>query len=332
MVFQPACTDFVPDFVAILDAVSVARGTRFWEYGRRTIDSSEESMASAPIPAARGSVLIVEDESELLAEMEEVLRRSGFAVEATSHPRTAIEIATGRRGLDVVVTDIRMPEIEGPDLIGILRARLPEEDGTQFIVVTGVASVENAVGSMRAGAMDFLCKPIGRAELIRAVDAAADRARQQRESRAGADTAKRLLGQLEKMMAQAQGQPAEEKPSSVLLAHERRVDAAMLRGLIKARARRDELFALEGEPSWDMLLDLASAKLTGEELSVTAVCIASRASMTTALRRLNELVEQGTVLRRRDQNDGRRHIVELSEAGLKLLLDYLGEVGLEPGI
>jgi FixJ family two-component response regulator len=317
MVFQPACTDFVPDFVAILDAVSVARGTRFWEYGRRTIDSSEESMASAPIPAARGSVLIVEDESELLAEMEEVLRRSGFAVEATSHPRTAIEIATGRRGLDVVVTDIRMPEIEGPDLIGILRARLPEEDGTQFIVVTGVASVENAVGSMRAGAMDFLCKPIGRAELIRAVDAAADRARQQRESRAGADTAKRLLGQLEKMMAQAQGQPAEEKPSSVLLAQ---------------RARRDELFALEGEPSWDMLLDLASAKLTGEELSVTAVCIASRASMTTALRRLNELVEQGTVLRRRDQNDGRRHIVELSEAGLKLLLDYLGEVGLEPGI
>ena len=284
-------------------------------------------MLTSPAPAARARVLLVEDETELLAEMEEVLRRAGFAVEATSHPRSAIELATDQRQLDVVVTDIRMPEIEGIDLIGILRARLPEEWGTQFIVVTGVASVENAVGSMRAGAMDFLCKPVGRAELIRAVDAAAARARALRESRGGAEAAKRLLGQLERMMAQAQ--PAgSEQPSTP---ERRRIDAAGLRGLIKARARRDELFALEGEPSWDMLLDLASAKLTGEELSVTAVCLASRASMTTALRRLGELVDQGLVLRRRDQHDGRRHIVELSDEGLKRLLDYLGEVGLEPG-
>jgi FixJ family two-component response regulator len=277
---------------------------------------------------ARGHVLIVEDESELLAEMEELLRRSGFVVQATSDPRAAIEIATAQRTLDVVVTDIRMPEIEGLDLIGILRARLPEENGTQFVVVTGVPSVENAVGSMRAGAMDFLCKPIGRAELIRTVDAAADRARHLREARTAGETAKRLLGQLEKMMAQAH--PADARPTAPK--PERRIDAAMLRGLIKARARRDELFALEGEPSWDMLLDLASAKLTGEELSVTAVCVGSRASMTTALRRLNELVEQGMVLRRRDQSDGRRHIVELSDAGLKRLLDYLDEVGGAPGI
>lgn len=286
-------------------------------------------MSSAPASATRGRVLIVEDECELLAEMEEVLRRSGFAVQATSHPRTAIELATGQRGLDVVVTDIRMPEIEGVDLIGILRARLPEEDGTQFIVVTGVASVENAVGSMRAGAMDFLRKPIGQAELIRAVDAATDRARSLREARAGAATAKRLLDRLERMMAQAHP-AADRNPSAP--ARKRPIDAAMLRGLIKARARRDELFGLEGEPSWDMLLDLASAKLTGEELSVTAVCIASRASMTTALRRLNELVEQGLVLRRPDQNDGRRHIVELSDTGLERLLDYLDEVGIGSGI
>lgn len=89
--------------------------------------------------------------------------------------------------------------------------------------------------------------------------------------------------------------------------------------MIKLQSRRDRLFpeALLSDPAWDMLLDLTQARLSGKQVSVSSLCIASRVPATTALRRIGDLVDSGLACRVRDQCDGRRVFVCITEEGLK---------------
>lgn len=274
-------------------------------------------------------MLLVEDDRDLVDDMAANLRRAGFIVAATSDPREAVAMVSGIEPTDVVVTDIRMPEIDGLDLIPILKARLGTEQATQFIVMTGLPSVETAVSSLRLGAVDFLTKPVRFADLLRAVDAAVQRAREERAKRAELAEAHRGMERVEALLRgrlSGQGKskgPEAEQPNYVDL----------LRHLLKARERRARMFdaALVAEPAWDMLLDLALARLSGERLSVTSVCIGSRAPMTTALRRIDDLTNLGLAQRSPDPNDARRRFVELTDKGLEQLLRYLAEVEPHPG-
>ncbi|MBI1260773.1 MAG: hypothetical protein GC184_03530 [Rhizobiales bacterium] len=89
--------------------------------------------------------------------------------------------------------------------------------------------------------------------------------------------------------------------------------------MIKLQSRRDRLFpeSLLSDPAWDMLLDLTQAHLSGKQVSVSSLCIASRVPATTALRRIGDLVDSGLACRVRDQCDGRRVFVCITEEGLK---------------
>lgn len=84
--------------------------------------------------------------------------------------------------------------------------------------------------------------------------------------------------------------------------------------------------AVCGDPGWNILLDLFISAGNFRRLSVSAVCIGSRAASATALRYISLLHDAGLVERIADTTDGRRSYVVLTEAGFRKMMDLL-----EPG-
>ena len=93
------------------------------------------------------------------------------------------------------------------------------------------------------------------------------------------------------------------------------------------RLRRIRIPGLEdtllGEPAWDILLDLFIQQTKGRLVSASSACIASTAPMTTALRYLRLLEDNNLVVSSRASHDERMRMVELSQDGEKLMVDYL---------
>ena len=149
-------------------------------------------------------VLVVDDEVRLARLIAQTLGRAGYECEVCGDGASALEAADARRP-DVVVTDCRMPGMDGLQLLRELRSRHPD---LPVILVTGHGDVELAVTSMQEGAYDFVEKPYAPARLIGSVRRALDKRRLTLENRAlrnrvgGRDAIEtRLLGRSDAMGA-----------------------------------------------------------------------------------------------------------------------------------
>ncbi|MDX3908379.1 MAG: winged helix DNA-binding protein [Sphingobium sp.] len=91
--------------------------------------------------------------------------------------------------------------------------------------------------------------------------------------------------------------------------------AMTVQELLRARRLRDQFFGgdLFADPAWDMILDLMAARLSGERVSVSSLCIAAAVPPTTALRWIRHLTQAGIFERRPDTQDGRRVFIALSD-------------------
>lgn len=94
-----------------------------------------------------------------------------------------------------------------------------------------------------------------------------------------------------------------------------------VRGYIRRRRERAELFPPDffSDPVWDMMLDLYAAHHEGQPVSVSSLCIAAAVPATTALRWIKTLTARGWFKRTRDDRDGRRVYVSLSDDALARL-------------
>jgi len=101
-------------------------------------------------------ILVVDDEQGLCAGIQEALRREGYSVDATTDAQAALKM-TQERLYNLVISDIKMPELSGLDLLARVRARTRD---TLFILMTAYGTVENAVEAMKQGAYDYLPKPL----------------------------------------------------------------------------------------------------------------------------------------------------------------------------
>jgi signal transduction histidine kinase len=110
---------------------------------------------SRPLQARTESLLVVDDEENVAVTVSEVLRREGLRVEAVMTGERAIN-RLHEKEFDLVVTDLRMESFDGVSVLSEVRRRHPL---TIAIVLTGFASLESAVASMRQGAYDYLIKP-----------------------------------------------------------------------------------------------------------------------------------------------------------------------------
>jgi two-component system response regulator PilR (NtrC family) len=102
------------------------------------------------------SVLIVEDETVLRESLAELMSGEGYEVLQAADGKLAYDIVLARP-VDVVVTDVRMSNMDGLTLLGHLRQIAPQ---TPVIVATAFGTVEMAVSAMRSGAYDYLLKPV----------------------------------------------------------------------------------------------------------------------------------------------------------------------------
>ncbi|XXX73791.1 sigma-54 dependent transcriptional regulator [Sorangium sp. So ce134] len=116
-------------------------------------------------------VLVVDDEASARSGLEKLLRQEGYAVEAAADGAQALEVAA-ERPPDVVVTDLKMPKMDGVTLLGKLREQDP---ALPVIVVTAFGDVSSAVQAMRAGAEDYLTKPVDFDALLVSLERALER-------------------------------------------------------------------------------------------------------------------------------------------------------------
>jgi putative nucleotidyltransferase with HDIG domain len=121
-----------------------------------------EPPSTPPIMAGAANCLIVDDEPSVRRSLVRMLQAQGF---------TCFEAGTGREALGVlerigeaplVISDMRMPELDGIGLLGALRERYPD---TSVIMLTGMSETTTAVDCLHMGAADFLLKPISVGEL-----------------------------------------------------------------------------------------------------------------------------------------------------------------------
>jgi DNA-binding NtrC family response regulator len=114
---------------------------------------------------SKGSLLLVDDDRHVLASMADWLRSLGYQVDTASGCAEA-KAAMSRRGFEVILADIRLEDGDGFDVLAYARQHLP---AASVILITGYGTVESAVEAIRAGAFDFLTKPLIDAELEMAI-------------------------------------------------------------------------------------------------------------------------------------------------------------------
>jgi DNA-binding NtrC family response regulator len=103
-----------------------------------------------------GTILIVEDEETLRTSLQRVLTREGYDVESAGSSEAALSILDSRRP-DVIISDIILPGMDGLEFMKLCREK---NQGAPVIIMTAFASIESAVCAMKAGAYDYLVKPI----------------------------------------------------------------------------------------------------------------------------------------------------------------------------
>lgn len=102
------------------------------------------------------TILIAEDETVLRESLAELLKEEGYEVLQAENGKAAYQIAL-EQPVDLVISDVRMPEMDGMALLGHLQKIAPQ---TPVIVMTAYGTIESAVGAMRGGAYDYLLKPV----------------------------------------------------------------------------------------------------------------------------------------------------------------------------
>ena len=115
-------------------------------------------------------VFVVDDDPAVGAALQRALESAGMSVNAFAGAKDCLA-ALSRHPCDVVITDVRMEGMDGLSLLQDLRHRFP---WLQIIVTTAYGTVPLAVTAMKAGAADFLEKPLDRQELLSAVKSAMD--------------------------------------------------------------------------------------------------------------------------------------------------------------
>ncbi len=110
-------------------------------------------------------VLVVDDEEFVRDSLEEILRSKGLGTSGAAGAQEALRFLE-KRDCDAIVTDLRMPRGDGLSLLDEARRR---GVAIPIVMITGVGTVGEAVQAMKAGAYDFLQKPVQPEELVRVV-------------------------------------------------------------------------------------------------------------------------------------------------------------------
>lgn len=263
------------------------------------------------------TVLIVDDDIDALDEYQEIAKALGYICVVASEAYVALKMITEDPRIGIVITDLNMPMIDGLSFLDELDSRFSRVRPILSIVITGYGSFEAVIDAMRFNARDFLQKPVTKEGLATVLRRASRTWNQMafnfRPSSAVSDSSGQAQSSSE------HGAPQELSDAELL---------EMVRTLVRKRERRGEFLDREmfSDPSWDLLLDLTSAKLEGVPVPVSSACAATHLPLSTALRYVRALVDAGLVKRWRDPSDRRRDLLELEQMAMDSMRQYLSVV------
>ena len=121
-----------------------------------------------PKEAVRGEILVIDDEVAVNNNVRKILSKKDFHVDQAVTKAEALE-KIEQKAYALVVLDLKMPEVNGLELLKAIRDKRPE---TMVIIITGYASIETAVEASRMGAVDYLPKPFTPEEIRDAAEKA----------------------------------------------------------------------------------------------------------------------------------------------------------------
>jgi len=119
-------------------------------------------MHGYPITRGLGHVLIVEDSNDSGWLLSRACQMAGHSVDQVSLGRSALDKLEAEH-FDVMLLDLHLPDIDGVDILENVRSRYPD---LITIVITGDPSQASAIAAVKAGAADYLCKPVSTGEVL----------------------------------------------------------------------------------------------------------------------------------------------------------------------
>ncbi|MBS7614137.1 response regulator [Candidatus Bathyarchaeota archaeon] len=112
------------------------------------------------------NILIVDDDETILDVIKDILELKGYSVDTARTGREAIQ-KTKAKYYNLALLDIKLPDMEGTNLLSKIHRDIPK---MMKIMITGYASLENAVDSLNLGADAYLMKPVETEKLLRTVE------------------------------------------------------------------------------------------------------------------------------------------------------------------
>jgi len=233
--------------------------------------------------------------------------------------------------------------MDGIALLGRINSQSPPGSGPRVIFLTAHARVDYAVAALRLGAIDFLTKPVRPQNLLGVVRNAWDDALRARAASALPDEVAALARKAQELAAIVQRRAlprAPEPPSPPVTASTAQTerspsshsaDVALL-GMDRLRRLRREYPPLGelDDVAWDLVRELVRVERTAQRLSVSALSMAAeQVSSSTAVRRIQDLVRAGVLIRTPDPADARRDFVNLAPEMRATLDRYLEQVAQE---
>ncbi len=160
-------------------------------------------------------ILVVEDDRELRELLVEILREAGYEPVPFGSGEAALRAVDRGDEADLVLSDLMLPVLQGHQLLEEFRRRRPE---VNVVIMTAFGSIDSAIELVRAGAYDYLTKPLGADDLLLAVERALAQSRQRREAArrardevtgapAGFVGTSRVMRELYQLVARAGGSP-----------------------------------------------------------------------------------------------------------------------------
>ncbi len=128
----------------------------------QTFAEEAKSLMRAEVPEARARILAVDDEKIVLDSFRKILVLAGFSVDTVENGPEALTLLRAR-DYDFLFTDLKMPEMDGVEVVKAARHLRPDMD---VVVITGYGTIETAVETMQFGAVDYVQKPFTAEELI----------------------------------------------------------------------------------------------------------------------------------------------------------------------
>jgi DNA-binding NarL/FixJ family response regulator/DNA-binding MarR family transcriptional regulator len=279
-------------------------------------------------------VLVVEDQALARQSYCDYLSEKEVVAIGASSLSEALE-AIAKYPISVVVLDSNLNGKNGFELIDLIRTIEPPNPFMQYVVISAVTNVEVVMRAMQLSVCEFLQKPFTPSEFISSVRKAASREFSLRK-KAEAETAalaalKNLQLSAERAVVDLLRLNSSSKSSNFKIITQDAADEDLQKRVVQSAISSLEtildIFGNEAVSSkWHVLLIAYDAHIRNSSITAKGIAASTRLPLTTILRKLAELEDNGIIVRCEDPNDARRSFVSLSASGISKMQKYFSIV------